>query len=185
MASVATGVSGLAGRYATALFDLADQQKSVDSVAGELLAIRTMLAESTELRQLIANPVLSRAQAASAMAAILAKADIKGIVANFVALAARNRRLAVLPEIITVYQAILANRRGEMTATVTSAQKLSQQQIDTLENELRRSVGSKVKLDIFIDPQIIGGLIVRIGSRLIDGSLRTKLQKMQLAMKGI
>lgn len=185
MASEATGVSGLAGRYAAALFDLADQQKTLDAVAGDLTVLRGLIAESSDLRRLLNNPVLSRAQQGAAMAALVQHAGLSPLVGNFVALVARNRRLGALPAMISAYLEILADRRGEVTATVTTAQALSQQQIDALSERLRQSTGAKVALDIWIDPEIIGGLIVKIGSRLVDSSLRTKLQKMQLAMKGI
>lgn len=185
VASEAKGVSGLAGRYAAALFDLADQQKALDAVAGDLAQLRGLIAESGDLRRLLKNPVLSRAAQGAALAALVQRAGLMPLVGNFVALVARNRRLGALPAMIAAFQKILADRRGEVTARVTTAQALSQEQIDALSARLRQSTGSKVALDIWIDPEIIGGLVVQIGSQLIDSSLRTKLEKMQLAMKGI
>ena len=119
------------------------------------------------------------------MAALLDKAGASDLTRNFVGLVARNRRLFVLPEMIDAYLATLAARRGEVTADVTAAAKLSEGQMTALAEALRKVVGAKVSIDLSVDPALIGGLVVKVGSRLFDSSLRTKLQKLELAMKGV
>ena len=185
MASEATGVSGLAGRYATALFDLADQEKVLDQVAGDLRTIGGMIDESADLKRLIRSPVLSRDAQGAAMKALLERADLSVITRNFVGLVARNRRLFALPGMISGYLQLLADRRGEIRAVVTAAQEMSPAQVTAINDQLKRAVGSKVAVDIRVDPAIIGGLVVKVGSRMVDGSLRSKLHRLQLAMRGI
>jgi len=185
VASEATGVSGLAGRYATALFDLADQQQALDAVAADLLKLRQMIEESPELARLIRSPVLSRDVQARAMATITEKAELSTTVRNLVGVVAQNRRLFALTGIISGYLALLAARRGEVTAEVTAAQALTKGQLTAINEQLNRAIGSKVAVDVRVDPAIIGGLVVKVGSRMVDGSLRTKLTRLQLAMRGI
>jgi F-type H+-transporting ATPase subunit delta len=185
VASEATGVSGLAGRYATALFDLADQQQALDTVAADLVQLRQMIEESPELARLIRSPVLSRDVQARAMASITEKADLGVTTRNFVGVVARNRRLFALNNIIKGFLALLAARRGEVTAEVTAAQALTKDQLAAINEQLNRAIGSKVAVDVRVDPAIIGGLVVKVGSRMVDGSLRTKLTRLQLAMRGI
>jgi F-type H+-transporting ATPase subunit delta len=185
VASDATGISALAGRYTSALFDLAGEQRAYDAVAGDLVSLESMLADSPELRRVISSPILKRAHQEAAIAALASQAQFGPLVRNFLHLLARNRRLAALPEIIGGYKKRLADSRGEITARVTTAQALTDAQIADLAEKLKRSFGTKVALDIWIDPAIIGGLVVKVGSRLIDGSLRSKLQRLQLALKGI
>jgi F-type H+-transporting ATPase subunit delta len=185
VASEATGVSGLAGRYATALFDLADQQQALDTVAGDLIKLRQLIEESPELARVIRSPVLSRDVQARAMAAIAEKAELGTTVRNFVGVVARNRRLFALAGIISGFLALLAARRGEVTAEVTAAQALTKGQLTAINEQLNRAIGSKVAVDVRVDPAIIGGLVVKVGSRMVDGSLRTKLTRLQLAMRGI
>ena len=178
-------VSGLAGRYAVALFELAQEQNSLDKVASDLHALRAMLAESADLDRLIRSPVLSRADQSRALAAVLEKAGSADLVRRFVGLVAQNRRLFVLPDMIDAYLSQLAERRGEVTAEVVSARPLSDAQRDAVAQALRKAVGGKVAVDSRVDPTLIGGLVVKVGSRLIDSSLRTKLQRLQHAMKGV
>ncbi|GGF07595.1 ATP synthase subunit delta [Aliidongia dinghuensis] len=185
MASEATGVSGLAGRYATALFDLADQQQALDAIEGDLVKLRQMIEESPDLERLIRSPVLSREQQARAMAALMEKAAFGQIVRNFVGVVAQNRRLFALTDIIRGYLALVAERRGEVTAQVTAAQALTEGQLAAINEQINRAIGSKVAVDVRVDPAIIGGLVVKVGSRMVDGSLRTKLTRLQLAMRGI
>jgi F-type H+-transporting ATPase subunit delta len=184
LASEATGVSGLAGRYATALFDLADQEKVLDQVASDLRVIGGMIDESADLKRLIRSPVLSRDAQGAAMKALIERADLSAITRNFVGLVARNRRLFALPGMIAGYLQLLAERRGEIRAVVTAAQEMSPAQITAINDQLKRAVGSKVAVDIRVDPAIIGGLVVKVGSRMVDGSLRSKLHRLQLAMRG-
>ena len=185
MASEATGVSGLAGRYATALFDLADQQQALDAVAGDLITLRQMIEESPDLARLIRSPVLSRDAQGRAMTALTEKAALGTTVRNFVSVVAQNRRLFALTSIIKGFLGLLAARRGEVTAEVTAAQALTEGQLSAINEQLNRAIGSKVAVDVRVDPAIIGGLVVKVGSRMVDGSLRTKLTRLQLAMRGI
>lgn len=186
VASEAAGVSGVAGRYALALYDLANQQKALDTVAGDLAQLRGMIDESGELKRLLASRILQREAKTAALTALAERAALSTLVKNFLGVLGRNGRLPALPQVITAYTKVLAEKRGEVTATVTVAQALSDDQIAGLKANLKRATGmNNVALDIWIDPAIIGGLVVKIGSRRIDGSLRTKLHKLQLAMKGI
>ncbi len=185
MAGEDTSLSGLAGRYALALLELADEKRELDSVAEDLRGLKGVLAESEELRRLIRSPLFSREQQSAAMAAVLDKAGVGELTRRFVLLVARNRRLFALPQMIDAYLAELARRRGEVSAQVTSATALSDAQQRALVETLRAEVGSKVQVEVKVDPGLIGGLIVRVGSRMIDNSLRSKLQRLQLAMKGV
>ncbi|HZF32750.1 MAG TPA: F0F1 ATP synthase subunit delta [Candidatus Angelobacter sp.] len=185
MAARGTGAGGLAARYAAALFALADTHKAIDRVAGDLSELKAMIGSSEGLRALIRSPVLSRDEQGRAMAALLQQAGTSDLVRKFVGLVARNRRLFVLPQMIEAFLAELARRRGEMRADVTAARPLSEQQQASLAEAIRRSVGGKVAVDVKVDPALIGGLVVKVGSRMVDSSLRTKLQRLQLAMKGV
>jgi F-type H+-transporting ATPase subunit delta len=184
LASEATGVSGLAGRYATALFDLADQQKALDEVAADLRRLGAMIADSTDLKRLIRSPVLSREAQGTAMKTLVERAEFSALTRNFIGLVARNRRLFALSAMIAAYLQLLAERRGEIRAEVTSAQAMTDSQIRAIDDQLKRAVGAKVAVEIKVDPAIIGGLVIRVGSRMIDFSLRSKLQRLQLAMRG-
>ena len=184
MAAEKIGLSGLAGRYALALLDLADEQNQLDPVAGDLRGLKAAIAESEDLRRLIRSPLFTRTQKSQAMAAILEKAGAGDLTRRFVLLVARNRRLFALDGMIAAYLAELARRRGEITAQVTSAIALNDEQHRALVETLREQVGAKVQVEVGVDPSLIGGLIVRVGSRMIDNSLRSKLQRLQLAMKG-
>ena len=185
MSSTTTGATGLAGRYATALFDLADQDKQLDRVADDLRGLARMIGESADLARLIRSPVISRADQGKAMAALVAKAGIGDLVRRFIGIVAENRRLFALQDIIESYLAILASRRGETTAQVTSAKALTESQIGAVKAALRKAVGADVAIDAKIDPALLGGLVVRAGSRMVDSSLRTKLQRLRLAMRGV
>ena len=184
MAAENTGLSGLAGRYALALLDLADEQNQLDAVAEDLRGLDAAIAESEDLRRLIRSPLYTRAQQSQAMTAILDQAGTAEMTRRFVLLVARNRRLFALDRMIAAYLAELARRRGEITAQVTSATALDDEQHRALVETLRNEVGAKVQVEVDVDPSLIGGLIVRVGSRMIDNSLRSKLQRLQLAMKG-
>lgn len=178
-------MSEIAGRYATALFELADEKNILDLIAGDLRGLKASLADSADLRRLVRSPILSRAEQEKAMAAILDQAKADAITRNFVALAARNRRLFALPAIIDAYLAMLARRRGEVTADVTAANPPSESQQMILSEMLRKLVGSKVAVNLRVDRDLLGGLVIKVGSRLFDSSLRTKLRKLELAMKGV
>ena len=185
LASEATGVSGLAERYAAALFDLADERRILDEAAANLRQLKAMMTESAELSRLIRSPILSREGQGKAVVALAERAGFAPLVRDFLAVVARNRRLFAVPAMIEAYLENLAERRGEVTAEVAAAQALSATQIDLLREQLRRSVGRQVAIDVRVDPGLIGGLIVKLGSRMIDGSISSKLQRLQMAMKGI
>jgi F-type H+-transporting ATPase subunit delta len=185
VASKATGMSGLAGRYARALFELADERRALDQVAADLNAMSAMLAESDDLRRMIRSPVLSRAEQGKAIAAIGDQAQLSPLTRNFLGLLAANRRLFALPEIAAAFLADLAARRGEIAAHVVSAQPLSARQQDELRDALRKSSGAKIAVDLRVDPSLLGGLVIRLGSRMVDASLKSKLNRLQLAMKGV
>jgi F-type H+-transporting ATPase subunit delta len=183
LASEATGVSGLAERYAAALFELADERRDLDAVAGDLRALRAMLHDSADLLRLVRSPVLSRADQGRAIALVAETAELSQLTRDFLAVVARNRRLFAVPAMIEAYLAKLAARRGEITAEVTAAQPLTDAQNNALTEQLRRVVGGRVAVDLRIDPSLIGGMVVKIGSRMVDGSLRSKLQRMRLALR--
>jgi F-type H+-transporting ATPase subunit delta len=185
LASGTTGSTDIAERYATALYEMADEAQQLDAVAEDLRGLRGMLAESDELRQFIRSPIYDRAEQTRAVLAVLEAAKVGDLTRRFVGVVGQNRRLAALPAIIDAYLETLARRRGEVTAEVSSAVALSDAQRDSLTESLRKAVGSKVVVETDVDPELIGGLVVRVGSRMFDASLRTKLQRMRLAMKGV
>jgi F-type H+-transporting ATPase subunit delta len=177
--------SGVAGRYATALFDLARENKSLDRVEADLTALEAALAESPELRATIVSPVFSRDDLAAAVKAFAARMDLGSETSNTLGLLARNRRLFVLPSLIASVKAMMAAARGEVAARVTSAKPLSEAQTDALRAALKAGVGKDVDLDVVVDEGLIGGLVVKVGSRMIDSSIRSKLAKLQNVMKEV
>jgi F-type H+-transporting ATPase subunit delta len=185
LAAESTGISGLAERYAAALFELADERHALDDVAGDLRELRAMLRDSGDLLRLVRSPVLSRADQGKAMAAVAENAKLSKLTGDFIAVVARNRRLFAVPAMIEAYLQKLADRRGEVTAEITAAQALSEAQQNALGEQLRRVVGGRVAIDVRVDPSLLGGMIVKIGSRMVDGSLKGQLQRLQLSMKGI
>ena len=180
-----TGTTDIAKRYATALFEMADEAQQLDAVAEDLRGVRTLLSENDELRRFVRSPIYGRAKQTKAFLAVLEAAKVGDLTRRFVGVIGRNRRLAAMPAIIEAYLETLARRRGEVTAKVSSAAALSDAQLELLTDSLRKAVGGKVVVETDVDPELIGGLVVRVGSRMFDASLRTKLQKMQLAMKGV
>ena len=185
MSADASGRSSLAERYASALFELADEGKQLDGVAGDLGSLRKALDESADLKRLINSPILGRDVQGKAMAAIAQALKLAPLTSNFISLVASKGRLAALPAMINAFLAELSRRRGETTADVVSATPLSEQQQAKLAEVLRGMVGSKVTINARVDRDILGGLIVKVGSRMFDSSIRTKLQRLQLAMKGV
>ncbi|HLT01876.1 MAG TPA: F0F1 ATP synthase subunit delta [Geminicoccaceae bacterium] len=177
-------VSGLAGRYAVALFELAQEQDALDEVARDLHALRDLLAESADLERLIRSPVLSRDEQARALAAVGERAGFAPLTLKFLGLLAHKRRLFALPDVIEAYDAMLAEHRGEVGAEVVSAIPLSDEQLASVREQLAAAVGQTVKLSTKVDPGLLGGLVVRVGSRMIDASIRTKLHQLELALKG-
>jgi len=181
-----SATTGVAGRYASALFELADNAKALDQVAQDLDTFKKLLAESAELARLIASPVIGRELQGKALLAVLDAAGIQGLTRNFVGTVAANGRARELPAMATAYLAELARRRGETSALVTSAVPLTPQQLQQLTDALRSVLGgSKISIDAQVNPDILGGLVVKVGSRLFDSSIRSKLQRLQLAMKGV
>jgi F-type H+-transporting ATPase subunit delta len=185
LASETTGVTGLAERYAAALFNLADERRMLDEVASDLRELRAMLQASGDLVRLIRSPMLSREQQGSAIGVLAERAGLAPLVRDFLAVVARNRRLFAVPAMIEAFLAELAARRGEATAQVTAAQPLNEAQLAALNEQLRRTIGSKVAVDVHIDPELIGGIVVKVSSRMVDASIKSKLQRLQLAMKSI
>lgn len=178
-------VHGLGGRYATALFELAREEKREAEVERSLATLKAALADSAELRTLISSPLLEREQAARGMEAVAGKLGVDSLTMKFLGVLSKNRRLSALPEIVRAYQKLAAAARGEITAEVVSAHPLTGAQADALKQQLRARYRQDVALDQHVDPEILGGLIVKVGSRLIDSSLKTKLDNIGRAMKGL
>ncbi len=185
MASKASGISEIAERYAAAIFELATEKAEIDGVADDFRRIQAMVEDSGDLKRLLKSPIFSRKEQALAMAALAKKAEFSDITTNFIALAARNRRLFMLSDVIDRFFERLSEQRGEVKADVLSAAALNESQMASLQDSLKKTFGKEVSLHTSVDASLIGGLIVRVGSRMIDSSLRTKIQKLQLAMKGI
>ncbi|NVK33030.1 MAG: F0F1 ATP synthase subunit delta [Rhodobacteraceae bacterium] len=178
-------ISGVAQRYASALLELAEEANAVSDVERDLDAFEGYLNESADLVRLVNSPAFSVEEQLDALTALLDKVKITGLAANFVKLVARNRRLFVLPDMIKAFGLLLAEKRGEETAEITSAAALSDDQVTALKEALSASSGKSVKISAKVDPALIGGLVVKIGSRMIDTSLRTKLNSLKFAMKEV
>ena len=184
--AASSAATGVAGRYASALFELADTAKSLDAVAQDLATFRRMVADSSDLARLIASPVVGRPLQGKALLAVLDAAGISGLTRNFIGTVAANGRARELVAMATAFLAELARRRGETTASVTTAVALTPAQLAQLTDTLKGVLGSaKVSIDAHVEPDILGGLVVKVGSRLFDSSIRSKLQRLQLAMKGV
>ena len=185
MPSEITNVTGLSGRYAKALFDLADQASVLDAVADDLRKIEVMTAESDDLRRMIRSPVISRLEQSNAVQSLLNKAGASALTKNFLGVVASNRRLFVLADIVKDYLSVLANRRGEKMAEISSAKPLSDIQKADIIATLQNSVGGKVSLNLTVNPELLGGIVVKVGSRMVDASIRTKMQRLKSAMRGV
>jgi F-type H+-transporting ATPase subunit delta len=177
-------VSGMAGRYASALFELALESKAVDAVKAELDTFEALVAESADLRRLVRSPVFSADEQRRALAAVLARVGITGLTENFLKVVASNRRLFAVHDMIRAYRALVARHKGEISADVVVAEKLSDRHLEALKNALKAVTGGRaIDLNVKVDPAIIGGLVVKLGSRMVDSSLRTKLNAIRHAMK--
>jgi F-type H+-transporting ATPase subunit delta len=176
-------VSGVSGRYATALFELARDEKSVDAVKADLDLFNAMLADSADLKRLVRSPVFAAEAQLKALSAVLEKAGISGISANFLKVLAANRRLFAVSDVIRAFRALVARFKDEATADVTVAETLNDRNLDALKAALKAVTGKDVALNVKVDPSIIGGLVVKVGSRMVDSSLRTKLNSIKHAMK--
>lgn len=178
-------VEGMPGRYATALFELALEADRLDEVAGELGRFIAMVDGSKDLERLVKSPVFTPEEQAKAVAAVVEKAGIEGLAANFISLVAGNRRLFAIRDIVAAFGRLIADHRGEETAEVVSAEPLSKSQLDKVGAALEKAVGREVRIDTRVDPAIIGGLVIKVGSRMIDNSLKTKLQNLRIAMREV
>lgn len=177
-------VSGMAGRYAGALFELALEEKATDTVRRELDQFDALIAESPDLNRLVRSPVFGADEQLKALSAILTKAGLSGITANFLRVITTNRRLFAVRDMIRAYRALVAKNKGEVVAQVTVAEPLNDQNKEALKGALKTVTGGKdIDMDVTIDPAIIGGLVVKVGSRMVDSSLRTKLNSIKIAMK--
>lgn len=176
--------ASLAGRYAAALFELAEERKQLDTVEASLAKVKAALAESDEFRSLTTSPVVDRGEAVSAVKAVSSSLGIDPLTANFLGTLAENRRLAQLDGAIRAFSTIIAQYRGEANAEVATAHPLTDDQVAALKAKLKQLAGRDVNVDMTVDPSLLGGLVVRMGSRMIDGSLRTKLNSLASAMKG-
>jgi F-type H+-transporting ATPase subunit delta len=176
-------VAGVAGRYASALFDLARDERQVDAVADSLNQFDTLLKESADLRRLVRSPVFSAEEQEAAIGAVLDKAGIGGLAGNFIRLAASNRRLFALPDMIDAFRTLVQDSKGIVRAQVRVAEKPSDTVIEEIKASLRDIAKADVDVDLVIDPSLIGGLVVKMGSRMVDASLKTKLNGIRLAMR--
>ena len=183
MAAEDPSVSGVSGRYATALFELAREEKAIDAVAADLDKFEAMLNESADLKRLVRNPVFAADAQLKALTAVLDRAGISGVSANFLKVLTENRRLFAVADVIRAFRALVARFKGEATADVTVAEALSDKNLDALTAALKSVTGKDVTLNVKVDPAIIGGLVVKLGSRMVDSSLRTKLNSIKHAMK--
>jgi F-type H+-transporting ATPase subunit delta len=183
MAAEGSIVSGMAGRYATALFELARDNKAIDAVAADLARFDALVADSADLNRLVRSPVFGAEDQAKALSAVLDRAEIKGLAANFLRVIASNRRLFAVRDMTKAFRALVAQHRGEVTAEVTVAEQLNDAHLGALKGALRQITGKDVDLDMKVDPSIIGGLVVKLGSRMVDSSLRSKLNAIKHAMK--
>jgi F-type H+-transporting ATPase subunit delta len=178
-----TIVSGVAGRYASAFFELAQENRAVDAVARDLDAFDALIRDSADLRRLIRSPVFSAEDQAKAVGALLDRAGIGGLAGNFIRLVASNRRLFALPDMIRAFRALVAQSKGIVRAEVRLAEKPSDKVLEEIKAALREVAKAEIDLDVKIDPSLIGGLVVRLGHRMVDASLRTKLNAIRLAMR--
>ncbi len=185
MPAETVNVSGISGRYATALFDLAKEQGQLDAVAADLAGLQGLFDESADLVRLVRSPMFSREDQTAAIGAVLEKAGTGQLVRNFVSVVGQNRRLFALPGMIADFNRLLAAHRGEVVADVVSAHPLSDSQLAAVKAAASQAIGREVTLAASVDDSLIGGLIVKVGSRMVDASLRTKLQSLKFAMKGV
>ena len=178
-------ISGMAGRYATALFELALESKAVDAIKKDLDQFDALIAGSADLHRLVRSPVFDADEQLKALSAILAKVNLTGLAANFLRVITTNRRLFAVRDMIRGLRVLVARHKGEVTAHVTVAERLADRHLAALKDALKSVTGKDVTLDITVQPAIIGGLVVKIGSRMVDASLKTKLNSIRHAMKEV
>ncbi len=185
MSAEASVVSGIAGRYATALFELARDNGVLDQVASDVSDLGNMIEQSDDLERLLRSPVIAAEDQGKGMAAVMERAGATEMVANFVAVVAQNRRLFALRDMARAFRSLLAAHRGEVVAEVTSAQSLNDEQLAKIKAELAASMKTEVQVETAVDERILGGMVVKVGSRMVDSSLRTKIQNLRFAMRGV
>jgi len=179
-------MASVAGRYASALFELAEEEQQLEQVEQDLTEFQKLLDDNEDLRRLVRSPVFSSDEQLAALTAVLHRVAIDGLAANFLKLAARNRRLFAVPDMIKAFRAMCAEARGEVEADVASAFPLKDEQMKELKDALKASAGGKeVRVNLKVDPALLGGLVVKIGSRMVDSSLRTKLNSLKIRMKEV
>jgi F-type H+-transporting ATPase subunit delta len=178
-------ISGMAGRYATALFELALESNATDNVKSDLDRFDALVEESADLERLVRSPVFGADEQEKALGSVLDRAGIGGLAAKFVLLVTANRRLFAVRDMVRAYRALVARHKGEVTAQVTVAEPLGDAHRHAIEDALNSVTGKHVGLDVKVDPAIIGGLVVKLGSRMVDSSLRTKLNSIKHAMKEV
>mgnify|MGYP003957457025 FL=1 len=185
MSAEASVVSGIAGRYATALFELARDNGALDQVASDLSDLGNMIEQSDDLNRLLRSPIIAAEDQAKGIAAVLDKAGAQTMVANFVAVVAKNRRLFALRDMVRAFRSLLSVHRGEVVAEITSAHSLNDEQLAKIKAELTASMKTDVQVETAVDERILGGIVVKVGSRMVDSSLRTKIQNQRFAMRGV
>ncbi len=178
-------IAGVAGRYATALFELAREEDQLDQVLSELNGFKTLLNEHEDLDLALKSPTYSLGEKHGVLMQVLEKMQVSTLSANFLALVAKNNRLSTIRDIVSAFNVLMARHKGEVSAQVTSASELSQAHKDALAKTLKSTIGQDVKIDTLVDPDLLGGLIVKVGSKMIDNSLRTKLNNLRVAMKEV
>ena len=178
-------MAGVAGRYASALLDTAKEANQMAEVERDMNAISAMIDDSEDMRRLVRSPVFTAEDQSKALEAVLGKADAAQLTTNFFKLLARNRRLFATQDIIRAFKALAANARGEVQAEVASAVALNDAQLNELRDTLKASVGKDVMLETKVDPSLLGGLVVKIGSRMIDSSLKSKIATLKTRMKEV
>jgi len=176
--------ASLSGRYALALFELANEQKKLEAVGRDLAAVAQALAESDDFKALTTSPLVGRDEAVKAVEATARAMQLDTITGNFLGVLAKNRRLGQLPGVIRAFNTLSARHRGELTAEIVSAHTLDDDQVEALKQKLRTRMGRDINVDLRVDPAILGGLVVKIESQMTDGSIRTKLNNLAQAMKG-
>ena len=185
MSAETSGVTGIAGRYATALFELARDGGALDQVASDIADLGAMIDNSDDLNRLLRSPVIASDDQGKGMAAIMERAGASELVSNFVAVVAHNRRLFALRDMVKDFRTLLAAHRGEVVAEVTSAKTLNDEQLAKIKAQLTSSMKTDVQVETAVDERILGGIVVKVGSRMVDSSLRTKIQNLRFAMRGV
>lgn len=177
--------SGLEGRYALAVFALAGEEKALDFVAKDLENLRKLATENPEFSNLLQNPSLNKDTQQKAITAIAKKAKLHTLTVKFLGVLVENRRLSNLEKIAATFGRLLADFRGEIAAEVTSAEKMTKAQQEALKKQLKKNLGQDIAFEVEVNPELLGGLVVKVGSKVVDSSIKTKLENLTLAMKGV